>query len=273
MLIDYHLHSTFSNDSEAALADICQQAVAMGLAEIAITDHVDLQYPVQPPGYIISDMDCYFETLQHYQKQYSGQLTIRIGMEIGLEPHSWQTYDRLIASYPFDFIIASLHAVEGMEPHLGVYYEGKSKEEAYRVYYEHILEYLNQYDNFDILCHLDYVKRYMPYPYQPGDHLLAIETIDAVLTKLIAMGKGLEINTSGFRHISHASMPHFDIIARYHALGGKRLTIGSDSHAPQYVGTMVSQTLSALADMGIETFSTFEKRKERRIAISGPAAP
>ena len=88
MLIDYHLHSTFSNDSEAALADICQQAVAMGLAEIAITDHVDLQYPVQPPGYIISDMDCYFETLQHYQKQYSGQLTIRIGMEIGLEPHS-----------------------------------------------------------------------------------------------------------------------------------------------------------------------------------------
>ena len=267
MLIDYHLHSTFSNDSEAALADICQQAVAMGLAEIAITDHVDLQYPVQPPGYIISDMDCYFETLQHYQKQYSGQLTIRIGMEIGLEPHSWQTYDRLIASYPFDFIIASLHAVEGMEPHLGVYYEGKSKEEAYRVYYEHILEYLNQYDNFDILGNLDYVKRYMPYPYQPGDHLLAIETIDAVLTKLIAMGKGLEINTSGFRHISHASMPHFD------ALGGKRLTIGSDSHAPQYVGTMVSQTLSALADMGIETFSTFEKRKERRIAISGPAAP
>lgn len=273
MLIDYHLHSTFSNDSEAALDDICRQAVNQGLSEICITDHVDLQYPIQPPGYTINDMDCYFETLRRYQHQYEGQLTIRIGMEIGLEPHSWATYDKLIASYPFDFIIASLHAVDGMEPHLGVYYQGKTKEEAYRVYYEHIAEYIEQYDNFDVLGHLDYVKRYMPYPYEPGDHLLAMDAVDQVLRRLIAKGKGLEINTSGFRHVSKASMPHFDIIARYHALGGQRLTIGSDSHAPQYVGTMVKESLEQLNRLGIETISTFEQRQERRIPISIPAAP
>lgn len=273
MLIDYHLHSTFSNDSEAELDDICRQAIAMGLSEIAITDHVDLQYPIQPPGYTISDMNCYFETLTRCQTQYQGQLTIRIGMEIGLEPHSWSTYNKLIDSYPFDFIIASLHAVDGMEPHLGHYYQGKTKEEAYRIYYEHIAEYIEQYDNFDVLGHLDYVKRYMPYAYEPGDHLLALDAVDKVLTRLIAKGKGLEINTSGFRHVSQAGMPHFDIIARYHTLGGKRLTIGSDSHAPQYVGTRVAETLAQLQTMGIETFSTFEKRQERRIPISTPAAP
>lgn len=268
MLIDYHLHSTFSSDSEASLEAICQQAIQLGLAEIAITDHTDLPYPAQSPGYPPIDMDSYFTALSRLQSQYAGRLTIRKGLEIGLEPHNWDRYHQLINAYPFDFIIASLHAVDGMEPHLGFYYEGKTKEDAYRMYYEHIAAYLEEFDNFDVLGHLDYVKRYMPYPYEPGEHLLAADVIDKILLKLIAMGKGLEINTSGYRHISHASMPHLDIIARYHALGGRRITIGSDSHWPQHVGTMVSETLTKLQEMGIETISTFADRQETLIPIT-----
>ena len=267
MLIDYHIHSEFSNDSEAFLEGICGQAIARGIQEIAITDHVDLQYPQQPPGYTICDMDQYFRTLEKCQQRYQGQLCIRIGMEIGLEPHRFQDYDRLISDYPFDFIIASLHAVDGMEPHLGAYYQGKDKEEAYRVYYQHISDFLDQYDNFDVLGHLDYVKRYMPYPYAPGDHLLAQETTEAILRKLIALGKGLEINTSGFRHVSRAGMPHFDIIARYHELGGQRLTIGSDSHQNDTIGFMVPETLQRLKELGFRTISTFSRREEKRLPI------
>lgn len=267
MLIDYHIHSAFSDDSEANLEGICQQAIAMGINEIAITDHVDYHYPVQPPDYAIADMSLYFHTLQDFQQRYHNQLTIRIGMEIGLEPHHFDTYNQLIRQYPFDFIIASLHAVDGMEPHLGHYYQGKTKEEAYRTYYEHISQFLDQYDNFDILGHLDYVKRYMPYPYEAGDHLLALETIDSILHKLIKMGKGLEINTSGFRHASHAGMPHFDIIARYHQLGGQRLTIGSDSHQNDAVGYMIKETCEQLKTIGITTLSTFAGRAEKLIPI------
>lgn len=267
MLIDYHIHSTFSNDSEAKLDDICQSALSQGLQEIAITDHVDYQYPIQPPDYAISDFDLYFKTLNFYQRKYQNRLTIRSGVEIGLNAERSQDYNALLGSYPFDFVIASLHNIQGFEPHLGTYYQRKSKEEAFRVYYQEILYLLNCYQNFNILGHLDYVKRYMPYPVEAEDHLLANDAVTQILQKLIAMGKGIEINTSGLKHISQATMPHLDIIRQYHQLGGTTLTIGSDSHLAQQVGFGVSATISALKEMGISTLSTFKQREEILIPL------
>lgn len=267
MLIDYHIHSTFSNDSVAKLDDICQTAIERGISKIAITDHVDYKYPIQPPDYALEDFEGYFGTIAQYQRQYQGKLDIAIGIEIGLEEHHLETYDKLLKQYPFDFVIASLHMIDTMEPHLGVYYEGKTKEEAFRIYYDKITSFVESYDNFDVIGHLDYVKRYMPYPSEEGDHLLALDAVDRLLKAIIAKRKGIEINTSGFKHISNASMPHFDIVKRYHALGGRRLTIGTDSHDARFVGYKVKETADFLRSIGIKEVMTFHNRQEITVAL------
>lgn len=267
MLIDYHIHSIFSNDSIAEIDDICQKAIARNIAKIAITDHVDYKYPIQPPNYAVEDFELYFQSLRRYQEKYQDQLSIAIGLEIGLEEHHLTTYDRLLNQYPFDFVIASLHMVDNMEPHLGVYYQSKTKEEAFRIYYDKIAWFVQRYDNYDVIGHLDYVKRYMPYPVEEDDHLLALDAMDNLLKTIIAKNKGIEINTSGFKHASCASMPHFDIVKRYLDFGGSRLTIGTDSHDARTVGFQVAETAEFLRSIGVNTISTFDKRQEIKISL------
>lgn len=262
MYIDYHLHSHFSCDSKNNLDAICQTAIAIGLNEIAITDHVDFSYPLQKPNHAISDFEYYFDTLAIFQQRYHNRLTIRQGVEIGLEPHRMEDYARLLERYPFDFVIGSVHEVNGQAVSRMPYFLNKTKEQAYYIYYQAVLENISCFDQFDVLGHLDYCKRYCPHPYAPTDPFIANDLVAEILQKLIAKGKGIEVNTSGFRHVSHMSMPHIDIIKQFYDLGGRRITVGSDSHQRQYIGLQVKEMHQQLAAIGFATISTFEQRQE-----------
>ncbi len=262
MLVDYHLHSQFSGDSKTTLEAICNAAIAQGLSEIAITDHMDYSYPAIRPNHQIADIDTYMNTIAQYQQKYAGTLTIRAGIEIGMEPHHLQSCDAFLQQYPFDFVIGSIHECHGEIVSKAPYFEHKTKEQAYEAYYNAILECINAFDNFDVIGHLDYCKRYYPGQYTPGDHLIAQPVVEEIFRTLIAKGKGIEVNTSGFRHASEMCMPHYDIIALYRQMGGTRITIGSDSHRDEFVGFHTGDVAARLKQLGFSHISTFEKRIE-----------
>ena len=44
-IADYHTHSDFSSDSSTPLEENIKKAVDLGLREIAVTDHIDFDYP------------------------------------------------------------------------------------------------------------------------------------------------------------------------------------------------------------------------------------
>ena len=267
MYIDYHLHSHFSCDSKNDLNNICQLAYQMGINEIAVTDHVDYSYPTQKPHHTIDDLEQYIEVVQYFQEKYRQQLTIRLGVEIGLEAHYFAEVDYLLQKYPFDFVIGSVHEVNSLAVSRQPFFAGKTKLEAYIDYYTAILNNIRDFQNFDVLGHLDYCKRYCPVPYETGDQWLANELVTEILQTLIQNGKGIEVNTSGFRHTSQICMPHPDIIRQYYTLGGRRITIGSDSHHADYVSLKVKETHQILQDIGFTHISTFEHRKEIPVLI------
>ncbi len=267
MLIDYHLHSQFSCDSRTNMEQICQAALNAGLTEIAFTDHMDLTYPHQYENHYIHDLDHYFATIAQYQQRYSGQLRIRVGLEIGLERHRLKQYEKIINGYPFDFIIGSVHEINGVAVSQKAFFQGKSKLQVYQQYYSAILDCIQQFDHFDVIGHLDYCKRYNPAPYQAGDHLLCLDLVTQLLQELIGRGKGLEVNTSGFRHSSAMCLPHFDILRHYRQLGGTIITTGSDSHRAEYVGYPMAETTAVLKQLGFQTISTFGLRHEHPVAL------
>ena len=41
MFYDYHMHSSFSNDSKSDMEDMIKKSIELGLKEICFTDHVD----------------------------------------------------------------------------------------------------------------------------------------------------------------------------------------------------------------------------------------
>ena len=71
--------------------------------------------------------------------------------------------------------------------------------------------------------------------------------------------KGFEVNTSSHRYGLKDSQPSRDILKLYKELGGKIITIGSDSHKIEYLGAYINEAKELLKELGFEYYCTFEK--------------
>ena len=141
MRSDFHMHTNFSTDSDSTPEQMIEGAIQKGLQTICITDHQDVDFPksIMPEGFQI-DFDKYFETFRKLQRKYQNQIEVLIGVELGLQPHLGNVYKELAETYPFDFVIGSIHILDGMDPYFKEYFEDKTDEEAYRRAFEITLE-------------------------------------------------------------------------------------------------------------------------------------
>lgn len=71
---------------------------------------------------------------------------------------------------------------------------------------------------------------------------------------MIQDGKGIEINTSSHRYGLKDSTPSKDILKLYKELGGKIITIGSDSHKPEHLGAYIDEAKELLKEIGFDFF-------------------
>ena len=155
----------------------------------------------------------------------------------------------MLKSRPFDFVIGSVHFVDGFDPYDREYWIDKTEREAYVGYLERILECIRIHDSFDVLGHLTYVSRSV---YNPTKNLLEYrdysEICDEIFNTLIKKDKGIEINTSGKSALG-VLLPSRDFVKRFRELGGKIITVGSDAHSPERVGQHISEALALAKDV------------------------
>ena len=234
---DSHIHTWYSPDAdpEATFEGYIEQAIRLGLTELTFTDHVDFD-AVHPLFHNMIDYEDYIQAFRLAQK--NAPIPIKLGVEIGYQSHVKQDIKTFLATYPFDFVILSLHYLEGKDLYTQEYFAGKTEEEAYRIYFETLLEAVQTMDEFDVIGHFDYIPRYSPY----GDYDYAMfqDIIDDILQTLIQKGKGLEINTSGYKTEGRA-YPRVEVLRRFVELGGTRITVGSDSHRYEELGRNFEQ--------------------------------
>jgi len=257
----------FSPDGRMSMEEACLQAIKTGLSEIAITDHMDIDDPDNPKAFQIKDMKKYIEALENAKKEFQGSLKVKKGIEIGLQHWTLDKASEIVSNYPFDFIIASIHLVDGQDPYFGEYFETRDKIQSYTDYYHTILRLLKGYDGFNVLGHLDYFRRYSPYEYEAEDWWIGRELIEAIFKLLIDKGKGLELNTAGIKHYSRYPHPHPDVLKLFRQLGGEIVTIGSDAHSPEYIGYESKRALEYLKYAGFNYIASFTKMKPEFIKI------
>lgn len=261
--IDYHMHTCFSADSEADPKEHIRQAIHMGLEEICFTDHQDFNYPGTS---FDVDIEPYFKKMMALKEEYKNQLTIKIGIEIGLDRLYEKEIKTFIHQYPFDYVIGSIHAIGNTEFFLpGEYFKGKTKEEAHREFFEETLRCVKLFDDFNCLGHLDYIVRYGPYEDKSVNHAQYQEIIDEIFKTLIAKGKGIEVNTSGYKDLKTCGFPNFEQVQRYYDLGGRIITVGTDSHTSDRVGENVEKVVEELKKIGFKDVSTFTNRVKESI--------
>lgn len=266
MLWDTHLHTYFSGDSQTPPKDMIDAAINSGLLGICLTDHLDLDYP-NDPEYFLFDLDEYFKNYWTLQKTYQHTCPVRIGLEMGLMPHLVQRYKTIVTEYPFDFVIGSIHVVHGIDPYYKEYYEGRTEQEAYHEYFSCVLENLIAFDDFDIIGHIDYVVRYGPNKNKFYSYEKFKDVIDEILKIAIQKGKGIELNTGGFKYgLSHPN-PTEEIIKRYRDLGGEIITIGSDAHVPEHVAYDFQKVPAILKEAGFSYYTIYKNRTPEFIRI------
>jgi histidinol-phosphatase (PHP family) len=252
---DYHVHTSFSDDSECPMQDQAEEAVRRGLEEIAFTDHVD--YGVKTD--LNCDYDAFFSEIRRLQERFRGKLVIKAGMEFGMQKETAARYRKDFARYPFDFILLSNHQIGNREFWNNAYQKGKSQEEYQRGYYRAIYEVMSLYKEYSVLAHLDMIKRYDRCGDYPDEKIM--EYVDPILKKAIADGKGIEVNTSCFRYGLKDLTPSRNILKRYLELGGNILTIGSDTHDTEHLADHLDFVKAELKRIGFTGFCTFDRMK------------
>ena len=266
MLWDTHMHSQYSGDSEATQESMIEAAIQKDLSGICFTDHLDIDYPVEP-GLFLLDLPNYTASVLAHRERFRGRLPICLGIELGMQPHLAALHDEILRQYPFDFVIGSSHLVHGVDPSYPVFYEGRDEQTCYREYFDSILENIRSFDGFDVYGHLDYVVRYGPTKNQHYHWSQYQDTIDEILKHLIEHGKGIEINTAGFKYGLNHPNPTEEIIARYRALGGEIITVGADAHKPEHVAYDFQKVPALLKHAGFQYYTVFRERKPEFIRL------
>ncbi len=244
-MFDFHLHSSVSFDSKASPAQMARAAVGAGLSEICFTDHYDCHWDK-------NDTHDWF-TIDDYRAAYESlscpPLTIRRGVEMGLTAWNRTVAESLTRAYPFDFVIGSLHYVDGYDPYDPQYWSGKTMHRAYERYLEEVRHCVRLHDDFDVLGHLTYVCKSPNNPYaRPVCYDDFSSLVDDILRTLVQKGKGMEINTSGVDCVGEF-LPSARFLQRFYELGGRVITVGSDAHTPDRVGQHVNRALSLLKEI------------------------
>ncbi len=258
ILQDYHTHTCFSCDSKTKMAAACEAAIARGLSEIAFTDHLDFG-PDDSRGYFRPA--AYLAEIERCRAIYGGRLTIRAGVEVG-EPHLFACETAaVLAVGDFDFVLGSAHYADGMQAAWKKPFFEQPLRQAYEAYFRQVVR-LAAEGNFDVLGHLDLVKRDArkfgkaydgPEPYA--------EMIRTALRSLVERGKGIEINTSPLRRGQSEPCPSLEVLQWYRELGGEILTLGSDAHTPDAVGSCLDVALEMARAAGFTRLATFERRQ------------
>lgn len=255
MLADYHMHTNYSNDSTYDMEKAVLKAIDSGLDEICFTEHSD--YGTM--GDYVVDYDEYYQGYLKLKDKYKDQICIRFGCEFGVQMHTINEYKRDFLKYPFDFIILSNHQIDDIEFWTYKYQEGKTQEEYNRGYYQAIYDVIQNYDNYSVLGHLDMIKRYDKLGVYPDEEVKDI--ITKILKHVIDHHKGIEVNTSCFRYGLSDLTPSRYILKLYKDLGGKIITVGSDTHEESHVACRIQYVYDELKKLGFEYVCTFENMK------------
>lgn len=252
---DVHTHSAFSADGKSPLGEMLARARQLGAAYYGVSDHFDYDYLAdgvlaQGKPVPMIDAPAYFAEARRLQAAYAGEMRVLVGGEFGFTatPAAQRMYADVIATFRPDFVVNSVHTVDGADVWFPASFAGKARNGAYRAYLEKVRESLDAPYAYDIVAHLGYISRNAPY----ADNLLRYtdfpDLLDDILRTIIARGSILEVN--GSARGAGDFLPGRDILERYFALGGRNVSYGSDAHAASAVGQNREKAVRALKDIG-----------------------
>jgi len=267
VIVDYHMHlrngrSEIAHDT-SAVEPFVEAAREAGVDEIGFTEHVyyfrqtrSLWTVPYHTERCTLDIEPYVEAVVLARAR---GLPVKLGLEVDYVPGREEETRELLAPYPWDYLLGSLHfigelGVDGEEPRL---LDVVGVEEGWFSYFE-ALGAAARSGLFDSLSHPDLVKifgvRPPSFDYGP--------VVDAIA----GSGVAVEVSTAGLHKPVRELYPH----PQFLAAGRERnvpVTLASDAHSPDLVGRDFDLAVELLRSAGYETVTVFEQREGRQVPL------
>ncbi len=233
MLTDLHIHTDYSFDSRVSMQDYINLAIDRNIGAICFTDHIECGEMFH--SYNTFDFAGRAEQFHSLKAKYGNQIKLLLGVEFG-EPHLFPTELAFVHTLGLDMIIGSSHYP--MDKMLNNP-QGRDNRYYENMYGEYVLAMLS-HGGFDVVGHIDMPKRYN------DDYVANIPQLQQIMRACVKYNIVPEMNVSSTYRKGLPPMPDLDMIGYYHSVGGKYVTINSDSHSLEAIGCEIADIASQL---------------------------
>jgi histidinol-phosphatase (PHP family) len=265
VIVDYHMHLRNGREEIAhetsSVEPFVETAHRTGVDEIGFTEHAyyftqlrtlwSVPYHTERCAY---DLDAYVDAVLRARER---GLPVKLGLEVDYVPGREDEMRALLAPYPWDYLLGSVHYVDGLgidgAPRLA---DEVGVEEMWRRYFA-MLARAARSGLFDSLSHPDLAKVH-------GDRV-DFDYTD-ICDAIAEAGVAVEVSTAGLRKPVGELYPHPDFLAACRERGVP-VTTGSDAHVPELVGRDFDRARELLRSAGYETVTVFDRRQGRQEPI------
>lgn len=258
-IIDMHTHTDNSPDGNHSAVYMAEIAEKNGIECVAFTDHCEVDWFYRDE-YDKRSAQSYFE-VSKVKEAFEGRLDILRGVELGQPHYIPELANTIISSHEYDVVIGSIHNLRERQDFYHIKsLEGMVIEDEINEYFDEIIDMI-QWGNIDIVAHITYPFRYI---YNICGYIEDINKysskVDEILKLCAEKDKALEINMGGLKYPINKPSPDIDTIKRYKELGGRLVSVGSDSHYAERIGFGIPYAYEIAREAGFDFVARFKNR-------------
>jgi histidinol-phosphatase (PHP family) len=244
-----------------------EAAAARGVDEIAFTEHVYYfaetreiwEHPYHAERCVYS-LDAYCDAVLEGTRN---GLPVKLGLEIDRVAGRQERLAELLAPYPWDVLLGSVHdlGAAALDLRPGVW-QSLPVEEVWRRYVAEACALVAS-GAVDVLAHPDLPKVFGDRPSPEAEAQLAEELAAACA----AAGVAAEISTAGLRKPVRELYPSPVLLAAFRR-HGVPVTLASDAHQAELVGDGLDRAAAAARAAGYDTVTVLDGRIPRQEPLS-----
>ncbi|XP_068701838.1 uncharacterized protein [Montipora foliosa] len=251
MPISSHSHSgQFCKHAFSTLEEVILRAIDVGFEHYGLSEHMprflleDLYEEETADHLTPSDLQimftCFVKEARGLQEKYKTKISLTVGMETDvIREESFEAIQRLKREFELDYLVGSVHHVDGIPIDCGLEQFEKAEElvggteEVMCRYFDHQFRLLEEVSP-EVIGHFDLIRAHRP-EFEFSDMIW--EKIVRNINFGISYGALFEINTSGASPNKKLQFPYPHRNVLEHMLkSGAKLTLSDDSHGIGDVG-------------------------------------
>ncbi|HEX8371338.1 MAG TPA: histidinol-phosphatase HisJ family protein [Chthoniobacterales bacterium] len=264
MLADYHTHTPLCRHATGAPVEYAMAAMAMGLAEVGISDHSPMPEPFDDWRMEIGELDEYFALVAEARSAVA-PFPVRLGLEVDYFAGQESWIETLAGRAPWDYLIGSVHYIgpgwDVDNPKWIGRFDDRPVEEIWEIYFAEYEKCIRS-GFFDIVAHPDLPKKF---GHRPAGDLRPF--YEPVIAALADTGTVMEVSTAGLRKPVAEIYPARAMLEMAFS-AGVEIVVSSDAHAPEEVGADFSIAEQLIRDVGYTSTVQFARRARTRVPLA-----